>query len=424
MECKTDYNELTRRYNVSQAGSMQENVITRETCDREFKSDSQQFVVVNIAQRQASPRSDDPAVRILGLFPSVDTARAHAQRLKDAGFGQYSLMIFSTCAFSLMPVSEGSDPQANFNKVNNLLVDHWRGVMSSKQSFDRRINKQRAKNGNVNRKKKKNKKDNFTSAPNLAYIAAKEHLTEMGLLEEEEVQDQGNQDQGANAAIETKEAPQQDASTHEELDEDAPTGVQESKAGSVQPSGDSIPPGLRLPEQSVVSISFLKDTIQGTEPGFCVYAAFGTEREEEAYYEQVVKLEVPEHTVSCVSMYEWIYPSMQGHKGIRRDYRMEEEHRLMDYEVTKREQQMTQYKKACVAQGKQRKITEIEADLDEMGNLLEGRTRLEDLSTSTKVGALESSEWTVREVSDEEEDQEDEEVDQDGGVYETKAGER
>jgi hypothetical protein len=47
----------------------------------EFLRSDQQFVLVNLAGRFLNPRSKRPAVRILGLFPSADHAKAHAAKI-------------------------------------------------------------------------------------------------------------------------------------------------------------------------------------------------------------------------------------------------------------------------------------------------------------------------------------------------------
>lgn len=103
--------------------------------------------------------------------------------------------------------------------------------------------------------------------------------------------------------------------------------------------------------------------LDAVEPGVCVWAAFDTEAEALLYVKKVAARELPDHDLSVVMMYEWLYPHLMTSDKVPQLYRNVELNNIMKHARTSRGR-VCDFEKECVTKGVKLPLLEIEPDLD------------------------------------------------------------
>ena len=174
-----DVNELGRRRQATFA-PLKETVAAFGTCNRKFKSDEQQYAVINVSHTRCRPASKEPAIRILGLFPDIDSATEFATNLYTGTDHRCSIRVVDTCGWHLAAESEHAPYAQTHAKVLKILKKKWEEVVHFEEEFTENY-----KNVHIGRNKPKQK----NAAVNPAFIIARQGLKEMAEEESKKVKD-------------------------------------------------------------------------------------------------------------------------------------------------------------------------------------------------------------------------------------------
>jgi len=131
--------EETRRRQVATVTGGASTLENDPEYNRPFLSDDQRVVLYNIANTDNRPRSLRPALRILGLFPSLDEASAHGRDiLRDDPDNPCALRIGDTHAWYVISSSFYTDIEPYRLKVNRNLEEHNRRLEGFAEEFKKR----------------------------------------------------------------------------------------------------------------------------------------------------------------------------------------------------------------------------------------------------------------------------------------------
>jgi hypothetical protein len=389
MNLSPDVQELGRRRNASFV-PLQETIAASGICNRKFKADDQQYAVINVAQTKCLPASEKPAIRVLGLFPDTDSASKFARTLYSCTDHRCSIRIVDTCGWHLAAQSEHAPYIQTHAKVLKILKNKWEEVVRYKDEFDANYESK------VSDKREPLHKNH---ALNPAYIVAKKGLDEMVESEKilqsmeltsSELRETKESSDNTENAIECNRATSVALEGSEHSDDAKPEQVEYlptnpdtttalrleksswDRGNHVSTEFNSIPGVLsphRLPSQNICVVSFMEDSVDGTEPAFCIFGAFPDEKNAKIYDNNVLKCKMPEHDICGVDMYEWIYPEQMTHSDVETLYRMDEQNRLMQRNAS-RDSDIEMYREVADTLGKEVKVKEVIADLDHNGNRL------------------------------------------------------
>lgn len=367
---KFDPLELSRRTQASKASLVSTPLPADAVIPSlQFNDPSQKYALVNLANKDLVPKSVNPAVRVLGLFPSVEAACAFASNLAPTIPG-CNIYVVETCKWNLIPRSQTKGPEQCLERVNEMLVAHYKNIVLNKLEFDKRRN--------ANPEKKLMEENVFN---NPAYAIASQELTNRGvsiesLTPELEAREKKYKEELAER-VRVGKLREQDQKIQEieeqvggatqgeakQSDHQAPAGPQDHKEPVNMNSliltaeNDFTDPP---PSQNFITIAFMQDS---EEPAYCIFAATESVQESKGFDFNVLRVRVPDHDVTIAESGRWLYPEASLHLdrlGLA-SHRLDEQNRIMDHN---RQSQNLSY-------SNQEGMT-IEADmvLDENGNIV------------------------------------------------------
>lgn len=322
----------------------------------EFNDPGQKYALVNLANVDLVPQSVTPAVRVLGLFPSIGEASAFAAQLAPNIPG-CNIYVVETCKWNLIPRSKAQSPEQCLEKVNEMLVSHYKNIVLNKLEFDNRRH--------ANPEKKLMEENVFN---NPAYAIANQELINRGvsidsLTPELEARGKKYLEELEERVRAGKLREQEDCKIQE---------IKDSQALQVEPQ-EAAPVNMNSliltaendftdppPSQNFITIAFMQDK---EEPAYCIFAATETLQESKGFDFNVLRVRVPDHDVTFAEAGRWLYPEASLHldKLGLVSHRLDEQNRIMDHN---RQSQNLSY-------SNQEGMT-IEADmvLDESGNIV------------------------------------------------------
>ena len=229
-------------------------------------------VLVNIAHEERNPRSPRPAYRILGIFSSVDEARAHAAGytwdvdVHAVGLGEF-FVLARTCH-----LDEATHREA-------LLRQHARRVRERREEFETNL------------------------------LAAQRERQAPAL---KQGQPPGEQPPGEQPPGEQPPPG----------DQEVPALVSEDKQVALK-----VPRDMEVKLQNFALVSTIEDR-ESQQHAVCVHAAFDTEQQAVAHARDVLAKRVLDYHIDTVAMYVWCYPGEAVPDEINEEFRVKE---LTDY---------------------------------------------------------------------------------------------
>ena len=107
-----------------------------EDYTRAFQTDEQKVFLWHTANRNLQPRAIKPAFRLLGLFASVEEARAHGARIAVADpTSRCAIRLGATHAWYTIPAEMFDDITPHVNKVNRNLAIHQKVLQATRDEF-------------------------------------------------------------------------------------------------------------------------------------------------------------------------------------------------------------------------------------------------------------------------------------------------
>lgn len=397
--------EETRRRQIATVTGGASTLENDPEYNRPFQSDDQRVVLYNIANTDNRPRSLRPALRILGLFPSLDEASAHGREiLRDDPENPCALRIGDSHAWYVISSSFYTDIEPYRLKVNRNLKEHDRRLEGFAEEFKKRkehLTKGRtpvhndmvaAERAQARRMELQDERLRAMDADAVDAQMARE--AEQARAETREMMSELDQ---ANERIRRNEAR---AAALAQAEQD---GFEESKGGeagndeftegtdyvetplvapeppekqdetweqqvrAAWPAGGRAVPSLKrhleVRRQNFAVISVVQDYEEGKEPGFIVWGAFDSEQEAKKYELNVAAKKVTNHDIAIVNMYEWVYPHLMNSDRVEQLYRNQELNNIMRQART-RAKQVDDFKEQCETEGIDLPVTEIAPDLD------------------------------------------------------------
>ena len=370
---KFDPLELSRRTQASKASLVSTPLSADAVVPRlVFNDPSQKYALVNLANVDMVPQSVNPAVRVLGLFSSVQAASAFATTLAPTIPG-CNIYVVETCKWNLIPKSKTKSPEQCLEKVNDMLVAHYKNIVMTKLEFDKRRN--------ANPEKKVMEENVFV---NPAYTLASQELLNRGVSVESLTPELEAREQEAKRQLEERVRAGKLREQENHKIEDVTDTEFKAEQGPSGPSGPSGPQGPGSQDgkapvslnsllltadndftepplnQKFITIAFMQDS---EEPAYCIFSATETLQESKGFDFNVLRVRVPDHDVTFAEVGKWLYPeaSLQLDKLGLVSHRLDEQNRIMDHN---RQSQNLSY-------SNQEGLT-IEADmvLDEHGNIV------------------------------------------------------
>jgi hypothetical protein len=376
---KTDPLEIQRRQQVTK-NALQTTPMALDAVNPhlEFNDPSQGYAVVNLANPNLRPKSVSPALRVMGVFPSVQLAVEFGRSLAPT-IPSCNIYIVETCKWNLIPQSTERTPEQCMQKVEDLLLAHYKNIVLSKIEFDNRRNQNPDKqvlDENVF------KNPSYTLAMNELQLR---NISIESLQPEVEARAEAGKTELFNKV---KAAKEQEAKIRDIVLEDGGSehkdgGSEHKDGGGEQSQSQATPqpaahvdavkvdwnnPILNaendfvdpLPTQKYFLVSFIQDA---TEPAYCIFAALPTMQECKGYDYNVLRLRVPDHDVTYADTGKWLYPeaSLELDKNGLATRRLDEQNRIMDFNRMNKN----------ISHEHQDGMT-IEADmvLDEQGNIV------------------------------------------------------
>jgi len=355
---------------------------------RAFQTDDQKYVLWNFANTNLCPRSPFPAVRLIGLFPDVDSARLHATQNLD---NSCSIRVATTHEWYTIPEQEHEVEAAKVNrnllKHQNMLQDH---ALEFKNRHDaltagrkpaiehaRQAQEQASRNQILSEKRREYYQAAVENAENIEELKQDmNRAMEVEALQEVELQRklqlilEAKQEISVESkAVEYHETPLKAPRPPEMLNANWQTRVQELSGGKNNPGVPGIPRNAEIRNQRYAVVSVLTDYETasddlplGNEPAVIVWAAFESEAEALQYNKCVAAKYVHDHDLAIVNMYEWLYPHMMLSDEVDQLYRNEELNNIMRTQRTASKKVKT-FEQECDTEGITVPSHAIEPDL-------------------------------------------------------------
>ena len=385
-----------------------------EDYTRAFQTDEQRVFLWHMANRNLRPRALKPAFRLLGLFASVEEAQAHGARIVAADpTSACTIRVGATHAWYTIPTEMFTDITPYLNKVNRNLALHRKVLAATTTEF--KTHKSTLTSGRQPTSQSHMKAALERSSSSSSTSAVSDMNASAGVSDDDD--DDGGVSESkstepslkSGAAVEAGGgggAVEDDEDTGMTLlarlppvntspEEDGDTwgcetrqilGAVEGTATAIDTILNTVPPVVREAEvrnQKYAVVSVLLDyemlmhradaaaglgagesgALDAVEPGVCVWAAFDTEAEALLYVKKVAARELPDHDLSVVSMYEWLYPHLMTSDKVPQLYRNVELNNIMKHARTSRGR-VCEFEKECVTKGVKLPLLEIEPDLE------------------------------------------------------------
>jgi hypothetical protein len=364
---------------------------------RAFQTDEQRVFLWHMANRNLRPRASRPAFRLLGLFATVEEAQAHGARIVATDPNSAcTIRVGATHAWYTIPADMFTDITPYLNKVNRNLALHQKVLAATTTEF--KTHKSTLTSG-----RQPTSQSHVEAALERSSTVASVPVSSPVPDADDADADADDADDGGVSESKSVDPPSPQSSVVADTaaGEDEDTGMTMlSRLPPVNTSpedddaretwggcaGVSVAPLARDAEvrnQKYAVVSVLLDyevlmhredaaaglgagesgALDAVEPGVCVWAAFDTEAEALLYVKKVAARELPDHDLSVVMMYEWLYPHLMTSDKVPQLYRNVELNNIMKHARTSRGR-VCDFEKECVTKGVKLPLLEIEPDLD------------------------------------------------------------
>lgn len=314
---KTDFGELRRRQGIVKTGLSQTPAdVDTVKPSLEWNDRSQRYVLVNLANKEQRPKSVYPAFRVLGFFPTIETATEFGRQLASR-IPECNIYLLESCKWNLISQSPRITPEENLAKIESLLIAYYKELVLNKLDFDKR------RSENTGTIMEQNVFDNP------AYPVAVRELEKRGVsLESLTGQLEERQ---AREKREILSKIQQEKTTEQKEETTTPPPPEQVEFTETllhadeDSAANSLPPGQRH-----LLFSVMQDD---QEPAFCVYGALPTLQESKGFLHYILKKEAPTHDNNCADMGRWIYPESvkdMDKLGLS-TYPLDEQNRIMQW---------------------------------------------------------------------------------------------
>ena len=300
-----DPSEVSRRYASTYSAPQETPAGTKPPiAKRELKNADRAFVLVNLAHQSRRPKSDKPAIRILGFFPDVESAEEHS-KLVEAHDSTCALAVLSTCSWYVLTKSQDPSPADVKTKLDALLDKHKQLRISRKSEFEQHRAELRGDRKPLYQHEALNPceedVDVATTAPPKMSVTA---LPVSG------------------GAAESKEG------------------------GGSKVKVKPVPATLEQRNLKSAVLSVMEDYEDSSEIAFAVYDGFENDEAAQTYVEHVAKRIVQDHDIAVVAMYEWLYPELREHDAVKQVERNAELNRIMSARRA-RDSEVNTFKSMC-----------------------------------------------------------------------------
>lgn len=300
-----DPSEVSRRYASTYSAPQETPAGTKPPiAKRELKNADRAFVLVNLAHQSRRPKSDKPAIRILGFFPDVESAEEHS-KLVEAHDSTCALAVLSTCSWYVLTKSQDPSPADVKTKLDALLDKHKQLRISRKIEFEQHRAELRGDRKPLYQHEALNPceedVDVATTAPPKMSVTA---LPVSG------------------GAAESKEG------------------------GGSKVKVKPVPATLEQRNLKSAVLSVMEDYEDSSEIAFAVYDGFENDEAAQTYVEHVAKRIVQDHDIAVVAMYEWLYPELREHDAVKQVERNAELNRIMSARRA-RDSEVNTFKSMC-----------------------------------------------------------------------------
>lgn len=358
--------EARRRRDATNTGGA--STLDDETCEFPFRSEDQQFAVLNFANVENRPRSIKPAFRLLKICDSQEEAHEFCQQLSE---------VDPVCAIKIAgvhgfyPISRNvqADPEQGRQKVMRNLSTHMRLFEEDAKEFAR--HKEELTEG-----VREDDHDDTPEAIQNRINANKARAAELEQLVEEheaKLQEEGTPEGEAvpEGEEESKELTTEQVPNVPETDNPAPEEPswheQVKRAFGDGARIPSFPRDLETRGQSFFSFMLLKDYEDGSEPAVCILQTFATDDDARKYNKCVAAKQIDEHELHVHAQYEWVFPHL-WEEGVtdrlKPLYRNEEENHIMSF-MNSSKANVDEFTQQYQQRGEDAPCVEIEADLSE-----------------------------------------------------------
>ena len=295
-------------------------------CNIPFKQESQLYALVNMSNIGQRPVSENPAIRILGLFPTAEEVSEHITFLHETDFRTKLCNMYMITTHGFYSIPENYDFKMNeqLERVNkNLLVYHRQLDEITKEFTEhhddltnglRPVVMEEGNDGTDTRKQ--------------AHTAQQRiNKNKQRVAELEKDGEGAEEEKNEPTPDETKIISQTNSIKLPRTYEHKLPVVENGK------TVNNISRNCEIRGQKYVSLMILRDfNGNDREPAVSILGAFDTEEECISYNKYVAAKNIEKFDLYTKSMYEWIYPNMAFSKDIEQVdqlYRNEELDRIM-----------------------------------------------------------------------------------------------
>jgi hypothetical protein len=329
---KSDPSESKRRQGVTRTA------LNSTTPDKDMvkpslrmNDPSQRYALVNIANAKLIPQSVNPALRVLGLFPTPEAAVQHLNSISSQ-IPECNAYLVETWKWNLIPRTATKTPEECLNTVEEMLVQHYKNIVLNKLDFDER----RAQN--------KNQKMEETVFQNPTYPVALQELERRGItLDSVQSELTGRREVETRERVQRiQQAKQREQEQSKETDTPIPNPMAELKDSErVDMTSPLIRSDQRVSVPDKQNFIWLSVMHRDDEPAYCIYGALETEAESKGYDHFVLRTHAVTHDTTCAYTGSWLYTE-QAEKlesyGLA-TYRLDEQNRIMSWNQASKNRQ-------------------------------------------------------------------------------------
>lgn len=350
--------------------------------NRPFFVPEQKYMLWNITNANLMQKTPRAAFRILGLFPSQETALEHARSLAC----NTAIRLATTHEWLGIPVSE-HEAYADWNqlKVTNDLEAHTTMLQQHALEFNQRHDmltkgRKKVRFAEEAQAAKQLEDDARTSFLNAGSDPEKVKLANLEVAERElNFQQRVQQNmQDANEWVdeigcEESKVPERQTTTlvSSQFRPESITSAWSEHALTGASYNDRLPITMELRGQRFISVGVLRDSTcadvtdpVGLEPSIIVFGAFDTEDEAKKYNRCVASKHVRDHDLGVTRMYEWEFPHTMFNSNIDQLYRNDVLDSIMRHKRNAA-RQVKEFELLAQSKGETVNPIEIEPDLSE-----------------------------------------------------------
>ena len=357
---------------------------------RPFQTDDQKIVLWNLANKDLPPRALMPAFRLLGLFPDMEAAMAHAEEFMAVD-PTCSMRVATTHEWYTIPESDKSIEVCQA-KVHRNLLQHQNALQGNAKEFkDRHDALTKGRTPAIEHaeeaKLQMETEEKHRVKRQEMYKGILENKDVKGLQEEYDAMVKEAVETGVGVGIGIPEQKQEEGEegVGEEKEEEEyvepplvpvvePEALNENWDDRVRELGEGKTPKrvsrmVEVRNQRYAVVSVLRDYETanagdpvGIEPGLIVWAAFDTEEEAIKFNRTIASKHLKDHDLAVVNMYEWLYPHMMNSDMVNQLYRNEELNNIMKQARTS-STRVREFEAMCEKEGIKCPVVEVPEDL-------------------------------------------------------------